>query len=36
MTGALGAARDPLDHAWVRRVAIAWGLIGAGFHLYLI
>jgi len=36
VTGVQGDARDPLDHDWVRRVAIAWGLLGAGFHLYLI
>jgi TRAP transporter 4TM/12TM fusion protein len=27
---------DPLNHPLVRRVAVVWGLIGAGYHLYLV
>lgn len=30
------AAVDPLDHPLVRRVAVFWGLLGAGYHLYLM
>lgn len=27
---------DPLDHPLVRRVAVIWGLLGAGYHMYLM
>lgn len=30
------ATVDPLDHPLVRRVAVFWGLLGAGYHLYLM